>query len=44
MTLVNRLNDGIDPDTGHQKYLATDYDVWMETETLLENIPIQCRL
>ena len=44
MTVVNRLNDGIDTDAGHQKHLATDYDVWIETETLLVSIPVQCRL
>ena len=44
MTVVNRLNDRIDTDAGHQKHLTTDYDVWIETETLLASIPVRCRL
>ena len=42
MTVVHRLNDGIDKDAGHQKHLATNYDVWIETENLLANLPVRC--
>ena len=40
MTVVNRLNEGLDDSKGHKTHLSTDIDVWKETETLLSSIPV----
>ena len=40
LTVVNRLNEGIDMDAGHTKHLRTDLDEWNETEVVLSKLPI----
>ena len=44
MTVVNRINDGLDTNVGHKQHLSTDLDVWNETEALLATIPITSKL
>ena len=44
MAVVQRMNEGIDPEVGHKKHLATDYDVWKETEQVLSSLPITTAL
>ena len=44
MAVVQRMNDGIDPEVGHKQHLATDYDVWKETEQILQSMPITASL
>ena len=44
MTVLNRLNDGVDPEAGHQKHLATDYDLWMETVMIIKMLPVTYKL
>ena len=44
MTVVQRMNDGIDPEVGHKQLLATDYDVWKETEHILRVLPLTASL
>ena len=44
LTVVNRLNEGIDEGAGHKKHLNTDIDVWMESAEVMSCIPIKCHL
>lgn len=44
LTVVTRLNEGIDPDAGHKKHLSTDMDVWNETVVVLSKMSVHCRL
>ena len=34
LTVVIRINDGINEDTEHKQHLSTDIDVWNETEVV----------
>ena len=44
MTVVNRINEGIDDESGTKTNLAIDYDAWIETKWVLSKIPVQCQL
>ena len=44
MTVVQRMNNGIDPEVGHKHHLATDYDVWKETEHIFSKLPVTASL
>ena len=44
LTVVNRINDGLDESRGHKQHLSTDLDIWKETVDLLSNIPITSKL
>ena len=39
LTVVNRLNTGIDDHENHKQHLSTDIDVWRETEKILAELP-----
>ena len=40
LTVVNRINDGLDTYGNHKQHLSTDINVWRETEDILAKIPI----
>ena len=44
MTVMNRLNEGLDNSREYKTHLSTDIDVWKDTEDLLLSIPITCQL
>ena len=44
LTVVNRINDGLDATVGHKQHSSTDLDIWNETEMLLANMPIIIKL
>ena len=44
ITVVTRINTGIDNDANPKDTIASDRDVWDETMDLLKRIPIQCNL
>ena len=44
LTVVNRINDGMDNYENHKQHLSTDIHVWRETEKILAEIPIEVTL
>ena len=44
ITVVHRVNDGMDTDTSPKETIASDCDVWDETMALLQRMPVQCNL